>query len=61
VAVPAHGRRGVIYLAFAFFILDLVLLDRWMVERRHHHLTRAALRYWRKHSIMPAASREQMP
>lgn len=50
-----------IYLAFAFFVLDLVLLDRWMVERRHHHLTRAALRYWRKHSIMPAASREQMP
>ena len=51
-----------IYLcAFAMFVIDLVLLDRWLVERQKHHLTRAALRYWRKYRVMPAVRKEQMP
>lgn len=50
-----------IYLAFALFIGDLLLAYTLLVERQQHRLTRAALRYWRKYSVMPAVSREQMP
>jgi len=51
----------VIYLAFAFFVCDLLLAYALLVERQKHHLTRAALRYWRKYSVMPAVRKEQMP
>ncbi len=50
-----------IYLAFALFVCDLLLAYALLVERQKHHLTRAALRYWRKYSIMPGPQKEQMP
>ena len=50
----------------AFVIVALLawiarLFDRLDLEKQEHALTRAALRYWRKYSIMPAVRKEQMP
>ena len=54
----AIGEAVAIVVLLAWIAL---LLDRLDIEKQEHHLTRAALRYWRKYSVMPAVRKEQMP